>query len=87
MREAERLIEAEGIRKRFGTLEVLKGVSLAARAGEVVSILGASGSGKSTLLRCLNLLEVPDGGSLSVCGETIGLWQTRRMIRKMIRNE
>ena len=43
------------------------------RAGEVVGILGSSGSGKSTLLRCLNVLEIPDGGTLSVCGEKIEL--------------
>ena len=52
----------EDMRKRFGALEVLKGVSLTANEGDVISILGASGSGKSTFLRCINLLETPDEG-------------------------
>ncbi len=60
-----------GMRKRFGGLEVLKGVSLEAREGDVISILGSSGSGKSTLLRCINLLETPDEGEVTVGGETI----------------
>jgi len=59
------------IRKSFGSLEVLKGISLDARKGDVISILGASGSGKSTFLRCINLLEIPDSGVVSVAGETI----------------
>ena len=59
------------IRKSFGDHEVLKGISLDARKGEVISILGASGSGKSTFLRCINLLETPDEGSVALSGETI----------------
>ena len=65
-----------GLRKRYGALEVLKGVSLEARTGEVISIVGASGSGKSTMLRCIPLLEVPEAGDVSVGGETLG-WRTR----------
>jgi octopine/nopaline transport system ATP-binding protein len=68
----------DDIHKNFGTLEVLKGISLTAREGEVVSILGASGSGKSTLLRCINLLEVPDAGTVAVAGETVRLTRDRR---------
>jgi octopine/nopaline transport system ATP-binding protein len=64
------------LRKSFGLLEVLKGVSLEAHEGDVVSILGSSGSGKSTMLRCINMLEVPDGGEVMVAGETIGLTKT-----------
>jgi octopine/nopaline transport system ATP-binding protein len=64
-------ISVVGMRKRFGKLEVLKGVSLTAREGDVISILGSSGSGKSTLLRCINLLETPDDGVVTVAGETI----------------
>jgi octopine/nopaline transport system ATP-binding protein len=59
------------IHKSFGALEVLKGISIQAQQGDVISVLGASGSGKSTLLRCINLLEMPDSGVVSVGGETI----------------
>jgi len=65
------------LRKRFGPLEVLKGISIDAREGEVISILGSSGSGKSTLLRCINLLEIPDSGSIAVAGEEIRLRSAR----------
>jgi len=61
----------EDIHKRFGAVEVLKGVSLVARERDVIAILGSSGSGKSTFLRCINLLETPDAGSVSVHGELI----------------
>jgi octopine/nopaline transport system ATP-binding protein len=64
-------VELKDIRKRYGRLEVLKGISLAASEGEVISILGSSGSGKSTLLRCINMLEVPDAGEVVVAGERI----------------
>ncbi len=66
-------LEARDIHKHFGELEVLRGVSLAASGGDVIAIIGASGSGKSTLLRCINLLEVPDGGEIIVAGETLKL--------------
>jgi polar amino acid transport system ATP-binding protein len=59
------------LHKRFGPLEVLKGVSLTARQGDVIAIIGGSGSGKSTFLRCINMLELPTSGSVSVHGETI----------------
>lgn len=62
-----------GLRKRFGALEVLKAVSLAAHEGDVISIIGSSGSGKSTLLRCVNMLEVPEEGQVFVAGEEIRL--------------
>ncbi|MCO6052224.1 ATP-binding cassette domain-containing protein [Mesorhizobium sp. RP14(2022)] len=66
-------LRAEGIRKSFGSLEVLKGVDLTACKGDVIAIIGGSGSGKSTLLRCLNLLEHPTAGSLRIDGEEVGL--------------
>jgi octopine/nopaline transport system ATP-binding protein len=65
------------IHKSFGRHEVLKGISLDAHEGDVISILGASGSGKSTLLRCINLLEVPDSGTITVAGETIAMRRRR----------
>ncbi len=65
------MIEATGIRKRFGDLEVLKGVDLHVAKGEVVSIVGASGAGKTTLLQILGTLEKADGGSLVINGEEV----------------
>ena len=65
------------LHKSFGTFEVLKGVSLAARQGDVVSILGPSGSGKSTMLRCINLLETPDSGTIAVGQETLRFAKNR----------
>lgn len=65
------IIEARGIRKSFGTLEVLKGIDFSAEAHEVVSIMGASGAGKSTLLQILGTLSTPDGGSLLIEGQDV----------------
>lgn len=64
-------IEAINIHKSFGDVEVLKGISMTAHKGDVVSILGSSGSGKSTFLRCLNFLEMPDHGEVRVSGEVV----------------
>lgn len=66
-------LRVENIHKRFGTHEVLKGVSLTAHAGDVISIIGSSGSGKSTFLRCINLLEKPNQGRIQVAGEDLHL--------------
>jgi ABC-type histidine transport system ATPase subunit len=66
-------IEARHIIKRYGENDVLKGISLAARAGEAIAVIGASGSGKSTFLRCLNLLELPDSGEIHAAGERLVL--------------
>jgi octopine/nopaline transport system ATP-binding protein len=71
------VLHIQGLRKAFGTLEVLRGIDLDAYESEVISILGASGSGKSTLLRCINLLEIPDAGEIAIAGETIALRQGR----------
>lgn len=65
------IIEAKGIHKSFGRLEVLKGVDFAVEKGEVVSIVGASGAGKSTLLQILGTLSTPDCGTLSIDGNMI----------------
>lgn len=71
MNGPEQAIQVTDLHKRFGSLEVLKGVSLTARQGDVIAIIGGSGSGKSTFLRCINLLELPTAGQVSVHGETI----------------
>jgi len=68
---AEAMIRLDGIHKRFGDLEVLKGVDIDVAKGEVVCILGPSGSGKSTLLRCVNLLEPPEKGDIYIEGHDI----------------
>jgi octopine/nopaline transport system ATP-binding protein len=70
-------ISVKDMRKCFGDHEVLKGISLEAHKGDVISILGSSGSGKSTLLRCINLLETPDSGEVRVDGELIQMRQGR----------
>ena len=65
------MITVNGLRKDFGDLQVLKGVDMHIRKGEKVVLIGPSGSGKTTLLRCLNLLEVPTGGTITFEGEDI----------------
>ncbi|QJQ95948.1 MULTISPECIES: ABC transporter ATP-binding protein [Halomonadaceae] len=71
-------LEVRNIKKRFGDAEVLKGLSLQANKGDVITLIGASGSGKSTFLRCMNLLEQPDEGDLLLHGEEIRFKQTRQ---------
>ena len=75
---AEAALKVEDLHKRFGSVEVLKGVSVSASDHDVVSILGSSGSGKSTLLRCINLLEAPDAGRVYVKGELLRMRPGRR---------
>lgn len=67
------VLQVDDLHKSFGDVEVLKGISLTAKKGDVISMLGSSGSGKSTFLRCLNMLETPNAGKISVHGETIGM--------------
>ncbi|MBO5239979.1 MAG: amino acid ABC transporter ATP-binding protein [Clostridia bacterium] len=64
-------LEVKDLRKNFGDTNVLKGVSFEMNKGEVVSVIGSSGNGKTTLLRCLNFLETPDGGLITVDGAQI----------------
>ncbi|MDP2370053.1 ABC transporter ATP-binding protein [Rhodoferax sp.] len=66
-------LQAAGIHKRFGSNEVLKGVSVTAHKGDVIAMIGSSGSGKSTFLRCLNLLEHPNAGRIVLDGEELAL--------------
>ena len=68
---SEPVLELHGVHKRFGTLEVLRGIDLTVPKGSVVCVLGPSGSGKSTLLRCINLLEPPDEGRIVIEGKEI----------------
>ncbi len=63
------ILEVNNLKKNFGKTEVLKGVSFTLDEGEVLSIIGSSGSGKTTILRCINQLEIPDSGFISVAGE------------------
>ena len=70
---SENKLNVIDLHKRYGEQEVLKGVSLKAEAGDVISIIGSSGSGKSTFLRCINFLEKPSEGSIIVNGQNIGL--------------
>jgi polar amino acid transport system ATP-binding protein len=65
------MLELHGVHKRFGTLEVLRGIDLTVHKGGVVCVIGPSGSGKSTLLRCINLLEPPDEGRIVLEGKEI----------------
>ncbi len=67
----------ENLHKRYGEREVLKGISLTAKTGDVITLIGSSGSGKSTFLRCLNMLEQPHEGTLSLCGEPLKLTRDR----------
>ncbi|GLO61240.1 histidine/lysine/arginine/ornithine ABC transporter ATP-binding protein HisP [Vibrio sp. MACH09] len=71
-------LEINDLHKTFGQNEVLKGISLKAHKGEVVSIIGSSGSGKSTFLRCINLLETPTAGEIWVNGELIQMKNNRQ---------
>jgi len=68
----EAMIEVRDLHKRFGSVEVLKGVNLNVAPGKVVCVIGPSGSGKSTLLRCINHLERPDAGYILVGGQFVG---------------
>ena len=65
------ILEVQHIQKSFGSTDVLKDISFSLEKGQVLSIIGSSGSGKTTLLRCLNFLETPDKGVISVRGETL----------------
>jgi ABC-type histidine transport system ATPase subunit len=73
MNKRATVVEITDLHKSYAQLEVLKGINLSAAEGEVVTLIGSSGSGKSTLLRCINMLEVPERGSVRIAGEEIRL--------------
>jgi arginine/ornithine transport system ATP-binding protein len=77
MGETTEALSVDDLHKYFGEVEVLRGVSTVAHTGDVISVLGASGSGKSTLLRCINLLEIPNSGKVTVHGELIEMTTDR----------
>ncbi|NIZ10940.1 ABC transporter ATP-binding protein [Pseudooceanicola sp. HF7] len=80
-------IRVKGLRKRFNRLEVLKGIDLEARPGDVVAVIGGSGSGKSTMLRCINLLEIPSAGTISIQGEAYAMRETRQGLQPADRRQ
>jgi ABC-type histidine transport system ATPase subunit len=82
VQQSDLAMRVTGLRKRFGEVEVLRGVSFDLRRGEVLSVIGASGSGKSTLLRCLNLLEQPSGGEIWLGDLLVGPHGTARAARR-----
>src|SRR2546423_6950661 len=77
------MVKAEGVHKRYGRLEVLKGITLEVQPGEVMCILGPSGSGKTTFIRCINHLEKIDSGRLWVDGELVGYRQAGEKIHEL----
>jgi polar amino acid transport system ATP-binding protein len=79
----ETMIQARDVRKSFGAVQALQGVSMEVNKGEVVCLIGPSGSGKSTFLRCINHLEVPDQGDIRVDGRPIGYVETEGRRRPM----
>ncbi|GGY55380.1 amino acid ABC transporter ATP-binding protein [Streptomyces omiyaensis] len=81
------MVRAEGVRKHFGRLEVLKGIDLTVGRGQVCCLLGPSGSGKSTFLRCINHLEKVDGGRLTVDGEPVGYRQQGNKLHELRERE
>src|SRR5947209_3465960 len=84
---SEPMVKAEAVHKRFGRLEVLKGIDLEVKRGEVMCMLGPSGSGKSTFLRCINHLEKINAGRLTVDGELVGYRQAGDKLHELHERE
>ncbi len=87
MSAAPPMVLAEGVHKRFGRNEVLRGIDLTVAPGEVLCLLGPSGSGKSTFLRCINHLEKINSGRLSVDGELVGYRQVGDKLHELRESE
>ncbi|MER5846311.1 amino acid ABC transporter ATP-binding protein [Streptomyces sp. NPDC002012] len=87
MRVETPMVHAEGVRKHFGKVSVLRGIDLTVERGRVCCLLGPSGSGKSTFLRCINHLEKIDGGSLSVDGAPVGYRQQANRLYELKERE
>ncbi|MGW1771302.1 amino acid ABC transporter ATP-binding protein [Streptomyces sp. NPDC002104] len=81
------MVHAQGVRKHFGKLEVLKGIDLTVERGQVCCLLGPSGSGKSTFLRCINHLDRVDGGTLAVDGDLVGYRQSGSRLHELRERE
>ena len=75
--ERETILEVKGLKKSFGKNEVLKGINIEIKKGEVIAIIGPSGCGKSTFIRCLNFLEIPDGGEIILNGQNLAAMKKR----------
>ncbi len=89
MEQLETVIEVKNLKKSFGSLEILKGVSFEVSKGNVLGIIGPSGSGKSTLLRCLTQLEKIDDGSITICHDTMvkdGVYAGKDELKKIGRH-
>jgi len=82
MKDIQTALIVENLHKSFGGIEELKGIDLKANKGDVISVLGSSGSGKSTMLRCINFLEMPDKGKITVYGEEILLKKNRKGVNQ-----
>lgn len=81
------IIKVENLKKSFGNLNILKGISFSVMEGEVLSIIGPSGSGKSTILRCISQLEKVDGGSIEICGGSLvkdGIYASKSVMHSII---
>ena len=77
------ILEVHEIRKKFDEEEILKGISFSMEKGQTLSIIGSSGSGKTTLLRCLNFLETPDEGTITVNGDLLYFANVTHMRRRL----